>query len=272
MPDPDRVAYLTQTTLSLDEARDIIQALKAKFPNIVGPHSQDICYATENRQVAVKNVAHQADLVLVVGSNNSSNSNRLVEVSRNLNTSAYLIENSEQFGRSGWRASNTVAVTAGASAPEILVQEVVNYLQRNGFGKVEEVEVMPENVRFGLPPEIVHAIAAAPASSTAATVAARDDRLRTCGPIFLTVASDEETKAIVQTDMPQWIEDKHSPQFAVPRLVVWTRARPVDERLRARGTFCCHCSMTRATGAASWKPTRCLRPTTSCHIAAGHRR
>ena len=84
VPDPDRVAYLTQTTLSLDEARDIIQALKEKFPNIVGPHSQDICYATENRQVAVKNVAHAADLVLVVGSTNSSNSNRLVEVSRNL--------------------------------------------------------------------------------------------------------------------------------------------------------------------------------------------
>src|SRR5208337_1642237 len=84
VPDPDRVAYLTQTTLSLDEARDIIRALKIKFPNIVGPHSQDICYATENRQVAVRNVAHNANLVLVVGSTNSSNSNRLVEVSRNL--------------------------------------------------------------------------------------------------------------------------------------------------------------------------------------------
>src|ERR1700742_1547730 len=94
VPDPNRVAYLTQTTLSLDEARDMIQALKDKFPNIVGPHSQDICYATENRQVAVKNVAHQADLVLVVGSNNSSNSNRLVEVSRNLSTNAFLIEDS----------------------------------------------------------------------------------------------------------------------------------------------------------------------------------
>src|SRR3954453_4391892 len=94
VPDPNRVAYLTQTTLSLDEARDIIQALKQKFPNIVGPHSQDICYATENRQVAVKNVAHTADLVLVVGSTNSSNSNRLVEVSRNLNTVAHLIDNS----------------------------------------------------------------------------------------------------------------------------------------------------------------------------------
>jgi 4-hydroxy-3-methylbut-2-enyl diphosphate reductase len=162
VPNPERVAYLTQTTLSLDEARDIIHALKAKFPNIVGPHSQDICYATENRQVAVKNVAHQADLVLVVGSNNSSNSNRLVEVSRNLNTIAYLIDDSEKI-RSEWlENAKTVAVTAGASAPEILVQDVINYLQRNGFGEVEEVEVMPENVRFGLPPEIVRAIAAAP--------------------------------------------------------------------------------------------------------------
>ena len=162
VPNPERVAYLTQTTLSLDEARDIIHALRAKFPKIVGPHSQDICYATENRQVAVKNVAHQADLVLVVGSNNSSNSNRLVEVSRNLDTIAYLIDDSDKI-RSEWlENAKTVAVTAGASAPEVLVQDVINYLQRNGFGDVEEVEVMPENVRFGLPPEIVRAIAAAP--------------------------------------------------------------------------------------------------------------
>ena len=169
VPNPERVAYLTQTTLSLDEARDIIHALKAKFPKIVGPHSQDICYATENRQVAVKNVTHQADLVLVVGSNNSSNSNRLVEVSRNLDTIAYLIDDSEKI-RSEWlENAKTVAVTAGASAPEVLVQDVINYLQRNGFGEVEEVEVMPENVRFGLPPEIVRAIAAAPEQT--ATVA-----------------------------------------------------------------------------------------------------
>ncbi|MHB8301225.1 MAG: 4-hydroxy-3-methylbut-2-enyl diphosphate reductase [Acidobacteriaceae bacterium] len=169
VPDPDRVAYLTQTTLSLDEARDIIYALKAKFPKIVGPHSQDICYATENRQVAVKNVAHKADLVLVVGSNNSSNSNRLVEVSRNLDTLAYLIDNSDAI-RPEWLAdAQTVAVTAGASAPEILVQDVINYLQRNGFGSVEEIEVMPENVRFGLPPEIVRTIASAP--NQAASVA-----------------------------------------------------------------------------------------------------
>ncbi len=130
VPNPERVAYLTQTTLSLDEARDIIHALKAKFPGIVGPHSQDICYATENRQVAVKNVAHQADLVLVVGSNNSSNSNRLVEVSRNLDTIAYLIDDSEKIRPEWLENAKTVAVTAGASAPEVLVQDVINYLQR----------------------------------------------------------------------------------------------------------------------------------------------
>jgi 4-hydroxy-3-methylbut-2-en-1-yl diphosphate reductase len=161
--DPNRVAYLTQTTLSLDEARDIIQALKEKYPNIVGPHSQDICYATENRQVAVKNVAHQADLVLVVGSNNSSNSNRLVEVSQNLSTRSYLIDNSEAIDAAWLEGVSTVAVTAGASAPEVLVEDVVAYLKDHGFGSVEEVEVMPENVRFGLPPEIVQAIQAAPA-------------------------------------------------------------------------------------------------------------
>ena len=161
VPDPDRVAYLTQTTLSLDEARDIIHALKLKFPNIVGPHSQDICYATENRQVAVRNVAHNAGLVLVVGSTNSSNSNRLVEVSRNLGTIGYLIDNSQAIDPAWLKGVTTVAVTAGASAPEVLVEDVVNYLRLNGFDSVEEVEVMPENVRFGLPPEIIQAIGGA---------------------------------------------------------------------------------------------------------------
>ena len=161
VPDPNRVAYLTQTTLSLDEARDIIHALKVKFPNIMGPHSQDICYATENRQTAVRNVAHQADLVLVVGSTNSSNSNRLVEVSRNLGTIGYLIDNSAAIDPEWLKSVRNVAVTAGASAPEILVEDVVNYLRLNGFGSVEEIEVMPENVRFGLPPEIVQAIGSA---------------------------------------------------------------------------------------------------------------
>lgn len=162
VPDPDKVAYLTQTTLSLDEAKYMIDALKKKFPNIVGPHAQDICYATENRQTAVKNVAHGADVVLVVGSRNSSNSNRLVEVSQNLGTNSYLIDKAEDIRPEWLEGMNAIAVTAGASAPEVLVQEVVGYLQSRGYGSVDEVEVMPENVRFGLPPEIVQAIASAP--------------------------------------------------------------------------------------------------------------
>jgi 4-hydroxy-3-methylbut-2-enyl diphosphate reductase len=162
VPDPNKVAYLTQTTLSLDEAGTMINALKKKFPNIAGPAAQDICYATENRQVAVKNVAHGADLVLVVGSKNSSNSNRLVEVSKNLDTNSYLIDSADAIRPEWLEGVNTVAVTAGASAPEVLVQHVVDYLQDMGYGSVDEVEVMPENVRFGLPPEIVQAIASAP--------------------------------------------------------------------------------------------------------------
>lgn len=163
VPDPNRVAYLTQTTLSLDETRDIIQALKERYPNIKGPAAQDICYATENRQVAVKHVASKADLVLVVGSDNSSNSRRLVEVAQSLGSGAYLIDNYKNI-RPEWLAGvKTLALTAGASAPECLVEEVVSFLASEGFTDVQELELMPENVRFGLPPEIVEAIASAPA-------------------------------------------------------------------------------------------------------------
>ena len=109
----------------------------------------------------MRNVAHNADLVLVVGSTNSSNSNRLVEVSRNLGTIGYLIDNSQAIDPKWLEGVSTVAVTAGASAPEVLVEDVVNYLQQNGYNNVEEIEVMPENVRFGLPPEIVQAIGSA---------------------------------------------------------------------------------------------------------------
>ncbi len=165
VPDPNRVAYLTQTTLSLDETRGVIEALRKRFPNIHGPAAQDICYATENRQTAVKDVASSADLLLVVGSDNSSNSNRLVEVARNLGTSSHLIENFRAI-RAEWLGGvKTVALTAGASAPECLVEEVVAFLAEKGFTNVEEVEVMPENVRFGLPPEIVQAISPAPAAA-----------------------------------------------------------------------------------------------------------
>jgi len=160
--DPSRVAYLTQTTLSLDETKDIIAALRKKFPHIQGPAAQDICYATENRQVAVKEVASEADLLLVVGSDNSSNSNRLVEVARNLGTRSHLIDSFRNIQPEWLEGTTTIALTAGASAPECLVEEVLHFLGTKGFDQVKEVEVMPENVRFGLPPEIVEAIAQRP--------------------------------------------------------------------------------------------------------------
>jgi 4-hydroxy-3-methylbut-2-enyl diphosphate reductase len=151
VPDPNRVAYLTQTTLSLDETGHVIEALRKKFPNIQGPHAQDICYATENRQTAVKDVAGECDLLLIVGSDNSSNSNR------------HLIENYRSIKPEWLENVNTVGLTAGASAPEILVQEAVTFLEEQGFTNMREIEVMPEHVRFGLPSEIVEAIGAAPA-------------------------------------------------------------------------------------------------------------
>src|SRR5256885_53238 len=163
VPDPTRIAYITQTTLSLDETKDIIEALRNKFPLIEGPHAQDICYATQNRQTAVKDVAHLADLLLVVGSENSSNSNRLVEVSTNLGTPSYLIDTADDIKPDWLTDIKTVALTAGASAPEILVEQAIDFLKGKGFTTIREVEVMPENVRFGLPPEIVEAIQAAPA-------------------------------------------------------------------------------------------------------------
>ena len=162
VPNPERVAYLTQTTLSLDEARDIIAALKQKYPKIKGPAAQDICYATENRQVAVKQTSDKVDLLLVVGSDNSSNSKRLVEVARTLGTNSHLIENSGAVDRAWLSGVQTVALTAGASAPEVLVEKTVEFLMSEGFTNVEEVEVMPENVRFGLPAEIVEAVSSHP--------------------------------------------------------------------------------------------------------------
>jgi 4-hydroxy-3-methylbut-2-enyl diphosphate reductase len=164
VPDPEHVAYLTQTTLSLDETRDIIDALKKKYPKARGPAAQDICYATENRQTAVKHIVNDVDLLLVVGSDNSSNSKRLVEVARDQGRAAHLIENYRAILPEWLAEVNTVALTAGASAPEILVEQTVEFLRDKGFTDLHEVEVMPENVRFGLPPEIVEAIGAAPAN------------------------------------------------------------------------------------------------------------
>ena len=164
VPDPARVAYLTQTTLSLDETAGIVEALRKKFPVIKGPAAADICYATQNRQTAVKQVVAQAELLLVVGSTNSSNSNRLVEVARNLGAAAHLIENYRAIQPRWLDGVRTVALTAGASAPEVLVEQVVSFLATFGFHDVRELEVMPENVRFGLPPQIVEAISGVPAN------------------------------------------------------------------------------------------------------------
>jgi 4-hydroxy-3-methylbut-2-enyl diphosphate reductase len=154
LPNPEKVAYLTQTTLSLDETRDIIARLKERFPKITGPHSQDICYATENRQIAVKAVAPLCDLLLVVGSQNSSNSRRLVEVCEKTGVPSYLVDD-ERDVRPEWLADvSTVAVTAGASAPEVLVQRLIQSLSPYGYNTMEEVEIKEEDVRFSLPPEL----------------------------------------------------------------------------------------------------------------------
>jgi len=155
--DPERVAYLTQTTLSLDETTGIIARLRERFPKIQGPHSQDICYATENRQVAVKNIVPRSDLLLVVGSANSSNSNRLVEVAREHGLAAYLIEDASTIEPKWLEGVSNVAVTAGASAPEHLVKQVIEHLRVAGFGSTDEVEVIEEDVRFALPPELMAA-------------------------------------------------------------------------------------------------------------------
>ncbi len=154
VPDPARVCYLTQTTLSLDETRDIVARLKQKYPLIQGPPAQDICYATENRQMAVKAVSSVCDLLLVVGSQNSSNSKRLVEVSQNFGVRGHLV-NDRLDVNPAWLANvQSVAVTAGASAPEHLVQELIDYLRQQGFHALEEVELVEEDVRFSLPPEL----------------------------------------------------------------------------------------------------------------------
>ena len=150
--DPERMAYLTQTTLSLDETRDIVERLKERFPAIVGPRTQDICYATENRQLGVKAVVPLTQVLLVVGSQNSSNSRRLVEVCQNEGVPAYLLDDSNEVNPAWLEGVHTVSVTAGASAPENLVQDLMECLQtRFGFHEVEEMELKEEDVRFQLP-------------------------------------------------------------------------------------------------------------------------
>ena len=154
VPDPERMVYLTQTTLSIDDTQEIISRLRRRFPKIIGPASQDICYATQNRQMAVKNLGDRAEAVLVVGAKNSSNSNRLVEVARRGGTAAYLITEAQDIVPEWVNGLRNVAITAGASAPEVLVQQVVDRLKGMGFSRVEEVEWIEENVSFVLPPEL----------------------------------------------------------------------------------------------------------------------
>jgi 4-hydroxy-3-methylbut-2-en-1-yl diphosphate reductase len=154
VPDPEKVCYLTQTTLSLDETRSIVEILQRRFPKIAGPKSQDICYATENRQMAVKAVAPLCQLLLVVGSQNSSNSKRLVEVCQRSGVPAYLIDDHSYFQDAWFEGVDTVSVTAGASAPENLVLDVIEALRERGYGTVEEMDIVDEDVRFNLPPEL----------------------------------------------------------------------------------------------------------------------
>src|SRR6185436_13405110 len=160
VPDPDKVAYISQTTLSVDETRSIINALREKFPNITGPRTDDICYATTNRQAAVKQMAAQCDLVLVIGSTNSSNSQRLVDVARDYGARAHLIDNESQVQEEWLEGARVVGVSSGASAPEELVERLVQFFRDRGTATVETFEVMQEDVRFMLPKVIRQQLAA----------------------------------------------------------------------------------------------------------------
>lgn len=149
--DPHKLAYVTQTTLSMDDAARVVDALKARFPDIAAPKSDDICYATQNRQDAVKTLSARCDLVIVVGSPNSSNSNRLREVARNQGVDAHMVDNASYLDPA-WLAGKTrIGVTAGASAPEVLVQEVVARLKELGVERIEELDGIVERVVFSLP-------------------------------------------------------------------------------------------------------------------------
>ena len=154
VPDPDKVAYLTQTTLSVDDTRDCIEALRQRFPKIVGPSRDDICYATQNRQAAVKTVAGEVDVLLVIGAANSSNANRLVEVSRGTGTPSHLIADKHDIDPRWLESARRVGITAGASTPEFLVSDVVEQIKLMRPAAVREVHVVEEDVRFGLPREL----------------------------------------------------------------------------------------------------------------------
>jgi 4-hydroxy-3-methylbut-2-enyl diphosphate reductase len=157
VPDPQRVAFATQTTLSMEDTRPIVEALRRRFPAIASPAKDDICYATQNRQMAVRELAAQAPVVLVVGSQNSSNSNRLVEEARMAGARAYLIEDAAGIDPAWLSGARAVGVTSGASAPEVLVEGVVDALVSLGAQEVREVVTVPEDVHFPLPSELSHA-------------------------------------------------------------------------------------------------------------------
>jgi len=157
---PDKVAYISQTTLSVDETRAIIGRLRERFPGAVGPRTDDICYATTNRQMAIKQLAAQCDLVLVIGSRNSSNSQRLVDVTRELGTEAHLIDHEGQVEESWLEGKRVLGITSGASAPEDLVQRLIDYFRARGTDEVAELEVISEDVRFMLPKTIRKELAA----------------------------------------------------------------------------------------------------------------
>jgi 4-hydroxy-3-methylbut-2-enyl diphosphate reductase len=162
VPDPERVAFITQTTLSVDETAEIIAALRRRFPAIVSPKSDDICYATTNRQIAVKQLARECDLVLVIGSTNSSNSNRLVEVAREHGAASHLIDFHTQVREEWLEGVETVGITSGASAPEELVDDLVEFFRQRGAKDVGELRTVEEDVRFMLPREIREELKARP--------------------------------------------------------------------------------------------------------------
>jgi 4-hydroxy-3-methylbut-2-enyl diphosphate reductase len=157
--DPSKVAYISQTTLSVDETRAVINRLRERFPQIIGPRTDDICYATTNRQAAVKQLARKCDLVLVIGSRNSSNSNRLVEVAREHGADSHLIDNETEVREEWLEGKRVVGITSGASAPDELVQRLVRFFEGRGTSDVEVLEVVQEDVRFMLPKTIRQAMA-----------------------------------------------------------------------------------------------------------------
>jgi 4-hydroxy-3-methylbut-2-en-1-yl diphosphate reductase len=149
------LSYVTQTTLSVDECRDIVGALHRRFPHIKGPHQEDICYATQNRQNAVKELSKLVDVILVIGSPNSSNSNRLRELGEHCGINSYLIDSAADINPAWLQGVNAIGITAGASAPEVLVEEVVAYLKTYGTAEVEDLTVIEEDVEFLLPKELI---------------------------------------------------------------------------------------------------------------------